>query len=592
MKQSINRNILWSELFVSALEKLGVKHACISPGSRNTPLTVAFQHSKKIKSFIHVDERSSGFFALGLANKTNKPVVIVTTSGTATAELYPAIIEAYQQRVPLIICTADRPPYLLNTGANQTINQADIYHNHIHKYYSADLPEINTKAFNHLFSITKSAFSESINYSRPVHINFPFEKPFEPSTETDKIDKRFLKRTKDKFKNISIALYNKKLRTSDVIFILKHIGNSKRRIILVGPIKVNNKETKLLFRFAKKTDSLILADGLSGLRFTKFNPKNLICNHASFLRSEDMRKKSDPDLIIQIGSAPTSNSVLEFFANSKAVKVIINKFGELKDPSRTTDKIIAAEFSELFEILNKKTDKELKIQTDKNWFRKYLEVDNQSEELKRNNFTNSLFPFEGRIINEVINLVPDSANIMISNSLPVRDLDSFASSSNKNIDVFSNRGASGIDGIISTASGIKAADKNPTFLIIGDLAFYHDITGLLALKKYSLPLTIILLNNSGGGIFELLPIAKEKIDFRNYFKTPLGIDFGYITKAFNGNYTNIKSWNDLSKEIKKAVKRKSFSVLEVKIDSQKTLQVRKNIWDKIKQTSELLINEN
>lgn len=590
MKQSINRNILWSELFVSALVRSGVKHACISPGSRNTPLTVAFQRFSKIKSFVHVDERSSGFFALGLSNKTNRPVVIVTTSGTAVAELYPAVIEAYQQRVPLIVCTADRPPYLLNTGANQTINQIDIYHNHIHKYYSADLPGINSNAFNHLLSVTKNAVSESIKYRRPVHINFPFDKPFEPSEETDKIDKEFLLGIKDKFKNINILQPKRKIRTSDINFILKQIRNSKRRLILAGPLNTNNR-IKTLFQFARKIDALILADGLSGLRQEKITSSNLIVNHVSFLRSKEVREKLAPDLIIQIGNAPTSNSVLEFYADSKAFKVIINEFGELKDPSGTTDKIITAAFSQLFEILNQKIDKNFKDKSDKEWYKKYLEIDKQSEEVKRKRFAKLSFPFEGKIINEVVNLAPDSVNIMISNSLPVRDTDAFAGKSAKKINIFSNRGASGIDGIISTASGIKAADKNPTFLIIGDLAFYHDITGLLALKKYSLPLIIILLNNSGGGIFELLPIAKEKIDFHNYFKTPLGINFKSITNAFSGSYSHIKNWSELSNEIKKAAERKTFSVLEVKIESQRSLQTRKNIWKEMKQIAESIINE-
>ncbi len=591
MKQSINRNIFWSELFVTALEKLGVKHACISPGSRNTPLTVAFQRSSKIKSFVIVDERSSGFFALGLANKTNKPVVVVTTSGTAVAELYPAIIEAYQQRVPLIICTADRPPYLLNTGANQTINQIDIYHNHIHNYYSADLPGPNSKALNHLLSVTQKAFSESIKYNRPVHINFPFEKPFEPSEKTDKIDKKFLLSIGDKFKNIAVLKTTEKIKSYDINFILKQIKASKRRIILTGPLNVNSKNTKPLFQFAKKTDSLILADGLSGLRYTKSNSRNLIVNHASFLRSNEVNEKLDSELIIQIGNAPTSNSVLKFYANSKAFKIIINEFGELKDPSRTTEKIITSEPIRFFEVLNKKIDKDFKIKTDKNWFNKYLKIDKQTEEIKQKSFTKAPFPLESKIINNVIELAPDLANVMISNSLPVRDVDAFAGRSAKNINIFSNRGASGIDGIISTASGIKAANKAPTFLIIGDLAFYHDITGLLALKKYSIPLVIILLNNSGGGIFEFLPIAKEKINFRDYFKTPLGINFKGIITAFDGHYSIIKKWNELSNEIKKALTRSIFSVLEIKIESQKGLQMRKNIWNEIKQTTESIINE-
>lgn len=592
MKKSINRNILWSELFVSACESLGIKHACISPGSRNTPLIVAFQRSSKIKSYIHVDERSSGFFALGLANKTSTPVVVVTTSGTAVAELYPAIIEAYQQKIPLIICTADRPPYLLNTGANQTINQADIFHNHIHRYYSTGLPENNSKAFNNLLSITKNSFSEAKKSCSPVHINFPFDKPFEPSKETDKINEEFLTRIRNKFRSVDSSKIKDRIKTSDINFILKQIKNSSRRVILAGPLNLGSKNVKVLFQFAKKINAPILADGLSGLRFTKMVSSNLIVNHASFLRSKEIREKLDPDLIIQIGTAPTSNPILEFYEKSKAFKIIINEFGELKDPSRTTNKIISAEFPLLFEMLNKQIDKNFKFQYDKKWLLNYLEVDKQSEDIKQVNLDKSPFPFEGRIVNEIIHLAPNSANVMVSNSLPVRDMDAFASSNSKGLSIFSNRGASGIDGIISTGSGIKAGSKNPTFLIIGDLAFYHDMTGLLSLKKYSIPLIIILLNNSGGGIFELLPIAKEKIDFKSYFKTPIHIDFESIVSAFDGSYKLIENWRDFSNEIKKASKRKTFSVLEIKIDSKKTLQARKNIWREIKQAADSVINEN
>ena len=503
----------------------------------------------------------------------------------------PAIIEAYQQKIPLIICTADRPPYLFETGANQTINQIDIYHNHIHKYYSAGLPETNLKAFNNLLSITKNSFSEAEKFSSPVHINFPFDIPFEPSKETDQIDGELLTRIRNKFENVDSSKNRDKIKTSDINFILRQIKNSTRRVIIAGTLNLGSKKVKPLFQFAKKIDAPILADGLSGLRFIKIVSSNLIVNHASFLRSNEIKDKLEPDLIVQIGTAPTSNSVLDFYEKSKAFKIIINEFGELKDPSRTTDKIIQAEFLQLCETLNKQINKNFKFETDKKWFKKYLEVDKQSEDIKQTNLDKSPFPFEGKIINEVVRLAPDLANIMVSNSLPVRDVDAFASRNNKDISIFSNRGASGIDGIISTSSGIKAGSKNPTFLIIGDLAFYHDMTGLLSLKKYSIPLIIILLNNNGGGIFELLPIAKEKIDFQNYFKTPLNIDFKNIVSAFNGNYSLIENWKDITNEIKKAMRRKTFSVLEIKIDSKKTLQIRKNIWNEIKLAADSMINE-
>lgn len=201
MKKYINRNYFLASLFVKQLEVPQIKNVCISPGSRNTPLTLAFAENKKFKKYIHIDERSSGFFALGLAKQTNKPVVLITTSGTAVAELYPAIIEAYQQRIPLIVCTADRPAYLKNTGANQTINQENIFRNHIRKFWNVGLPSLTKKK---LFSFTKKIneiiFLATEKDKGPVHINFPFEKPLEPNSFTDTISfnlKDFIFRTNE-----------------------------------------------------------------------------------------------------------------------------------------------------------------------------------------------------------------------------------------------------------------------------------------------------------------------------------------------------------------------------------------------------------
>ena len=187
-KIKVNRNILWAETFVEVLVNAGVKFACISPGSRSTPLTYAFTTNKKIRSFSIIDERSSGFFALGLAKTSRHPVVLVCTSGTAAAEFYPAIIEAYQSKIPLIVCTADRPPELQNVGANQTINQDNIYTNHIRWFNNAGLPQATTKGLTKIAKIAKQATIECcINHIGPVHINFPFKEPFEPDSFTDEV---------------------------------------------------------------------------------------------------------------------------------------------------------------------------------------------------------------------------------------------------------------------------------------------------------------------------------------------------------------------------------------------------------------------
>ena len=197
-KTKVNKNFIWAKAFVNQLCDLGVRYACISPGSRSTPLTLAFAEQKKIKSFVHIDERVSGFFAMGLAKASGLPVAIVTTSGTATAELYPAIIEAYQQRIPLIICTADRPPELLNTGANQTINQWNLYKNHIRWFKYFGLPQLSVKRIINLQKIAVRAFETSLIKNKgPVHLNFPFRKPLEPNSFTDEVEDEILTSVKN-----------------------------------------------------------------------------------------------------------------------------------------------------------------------------------------------------------------------------------------------------------------------------------------------------------------------------------------------------------------------------------------------------------
>ncbi|HUX59756.1 MAG TPA: 2-succinyl-5-enolpyruvyl-6-hydroxy-3-cyclohexene-1-carboxylic-acid synthase, partial [Ignavibacteriaceae bacterium] len=239
MKIQVNRNILWSETFVRELVSCGVKYASLSPGSRNTPLTLAFAQNKKIKSFVHVDERSSGFFALGIAKATNSPVAIVCTSGTATAELYPAIIEAYQQRIPLIVCTADRPPELRGRGANQTINQNNLYKNHIRWFYDAGLPEMTIERISKLKEETNKAFHKCLFSAKgPVHINFPFKKPFEPKTFTNEIDEDTLRFAENTAKNNLYALPESEStisRKSWINDISKLVSARTQGIIIVGP---------------------------------------------------------------------------------------------------------------------------------------------------------------------------------------------------------------------------------------------------------------------------------------------------------------------------------------------------------------------
>ena len=574
MNQLINRNVIWAQVFADRLVKAKIKNILISPGSRNTPLIFAFSGNKYFNIKVIVDERTNGFFALGLSKANAAPTVIVTTSGTAVAELYPAIIEAYQQRISLIICTADRPKYLRNTGANQTINQTNIYKNHIKIFFDMGLPTADSfhlEKFSH--KVDKVIAACRYLDKGPVHINFQFEKPFEPDSFTDSISKETIKSV------FAIPLAAKilsgtKLKLPDnFIFKLKK-GSSG--LIFCGGGSFENTFGSKIVKLSNQLNYPIIADGTSPLRYGKCSKNNVIVNAAAFLKNEKIARSVNPKIILQFGKAPTSNTLLQFFKKSSAEKYVVNESGDLHDPSRTVKRIFKVPPEQFIDMILSHSFEQNSL---KNNLKKYFRsLELKSEKVKTSIIYKAAFPFEGRIINEIINSIPNNSNLVISNSTPVRDVDFFSPASKKNISVFTNRGASGIDGVISTSLGIAAANTRPTFLIIGDLAFYHDLNSLQIAKKYDIPLTIILVDNNGGGIFNMLPVKDYKNVFDKYFKTELNIDFKFLVKGFGGDYSLIKSWNSLNSKLNDLHKDSKFSVLHIKTDSEKSLAIRKRYW--------------
>ena len=583
MKLSINRNIIWCDVFVERLSQLGVRHACISPGSRNTPLIISFASNRGIMTHSIVDERSSAFFALGLARKTNSPVVIVTTSGTAVAEVYPAIIEAYYQRIPLIICTADRPPVLINTGANQTINQQNIYKNHIRFFADAGLPGINRLRFS------KRLAEDAVKYSLfldkgPVHINFPFKKPFEPDSYTDKIEVAVIEKI---FAESKFEIRPAKQIKIDFVSMARRLSMTKRGLILAGFNNYGDQFGRQLTGLAKKLGYPVYIDGASSLRFGKHSKENIIENLSALVRSKNFVKEYDPEIIIQFGGAPTASVLLEFFKNSNAQKILVNEFGDRNDPSLTAKEIIAFNPSEFCEGLSGK----LPALRDSAWIRDFRKMNSLCGQLKNKFMSNVPFPFEGRVASQLFDIIPDRSTVMISNSLPIRDVDFFASPNGRRINVFTNRGASGIDGITSTALGAAFTSPDPTYLLIGDLAFYHDLNALHSAYKKKIPLSVLLINNSGGGIFESLPISEYRELMKDNFLTPLELNFSKLVKAFGGHFERIKSWNDFNFKIDSSVKKKKFTVLEIRTDAKKSKLLRQKYWNEVVKRIDELIDE-
>lgn len=587
----INNNNFWSETLISELLKMGVKNACISPGSRNTPITMALAKIEEIKKYVIVDERISGFFALGLAKSSGKPVIVECTSGTAAAELYPAIIEAYYSRTPLIVLTADRPPHLINSGANQTINQPHIYSNHIRLSLDAGLPQITAKGMKKIFDMTDTIREVLQNDRGPIHINLPFDEPLEPNNFTGEVSDNMVSTIAKMSKGTQSPNFAETIHpfkeTEEYTGLVDLIKKSERGLIIAGPEESNkNDYREKILDLAEKLNTPILADVSSSLRFYRIQNKNIIANSDSLLRSDNLNWAIKPDYILQFGKTVTSKSILKYLTQCRSPRFIINQFGDIYDPSKNASGYIKAAPVEFIEELISSLKKEEQEPSTsekkaKKWLDFFIYADGRIEETKKEVISATRFPIESRIVNEVLNLAPAGSNIFLSNSTPIRDFDYFASKINKDYQVFFNRGASGIDGIISTALGVTAANQKPLTVVIGDQALQHDISSLAMANNLGISITIVLINNNGGGIFYDLPISEYGDEFKKYFLLPQNINFAEIVKGFSGYYKLMPSWQQFKREYGASFERSGVNVLEFRTDAEESQKIRKAFWERI-----------
>ncbi len=584
-QKQINRNVIWAEAFIDQLVRLGVRYACISPGSRSTPLALACAGNKELQSFVHIDERSGGFFALGVAKNVRQPVILVCTSGTAAAEFYPAIIEAYQQNVPLIVCTADRPPEFIDCGANQTINQNNIYANHIRWFFDAGLPEPTSERLRHIMVVARRSVKESNGLEKgPVHINFPFRKPFEPKNYTDTVNVLDLEPVLNGFADEIAPVEVSVTTTAESLFDLVSVTRQyERGLIIVGPGDFDDVFARRVAETALHLSYPILADGASQLRFGRHDKRMLFTHYDAYLKIGSFIETHKPDVILQFGGTVSSKGLELFLNEQNAFKVHINAAGKWNDPSNYLRSVVQSDPGQFCELMNEHLRKEKLERSLHGWLVDFQKAEEQAASIRKDMIDCTESLFEGKILRATLEVIPEGSHVMISNSMPIRDLDYFVSVLEKDIHIHTNRGASGIDGINSTALGIAATTKSPVYLITGDLAFYHDLNGLIASRKYNIPLTVILINNNGGGIFELLPISGYRDIFNDYFLTPHDLQFESFVRAYGGIHKNITSWDDLKVSLQNTDKRQGLYVYEARTDARASTDMRKKYWEKVEE---------
>lgn len=574
-----NRNTIWSGIFVAELKKLGLDSVCIAPGSRSTPLAIAFSESG-IHIYTHSDERSATYFALGLARASRKPVALVCTSGTAAANFYPAIVEANYSEVPLLVLTADRPAELRESGANQAIDQLKLFGDHVRWF--ADVPPPEANLSKHLFRYLQSLAARAFETSQsplpgPVHLNFQFRKPLEPidipSDRPAWMDEPLLSVLETAPVHLTFSrpkLYPTQEQTD---LLTQAISSSPRGLIVCGPRCPGGDFPSRLTELAARTGYPILADALSGLRFGEHVNESILGGYDTFLpfTNESLR----PQLVLRFGDLPTSNALSDYLDSLDNIPQIhISETKRWRDDRfRVTHSMWVDPFLMCESLLGRSG-----FQPDKAWLPAWTKLERTVwDEI---NAIRTEPDFEGGILPDVLHQLPTGNGLYIANSLPVRHLDQFTQPNKKPVQIFANRGASGIDGTLSSALGAAAYLPGLVF-ITGDLSFYHDMNGLLAFSRCGIHATIIIINNDGGGIFQRLPISKFEPPFNELFVAPHGLTFEHAAKLYGINYTCVERLS-LSCALEKSLASDKSTIIEIRSNAMRFEALRKELNQRVR----------
>lgn len=553
-------SIVWSTLFVDALAHAGLTAVCIAPGSRSTPLTLAFDAHPAITVHMHLDERSAGFYALGLALATDKPVALVCTSGTAAANFYPAIIEAKMSDVPLLVLTADRPPELRHSGANQTIDQVKLYGDNVLWAVDMGVPHevAPPAAVRHVATTAARAYATANGQPKgPVHVNFPFRKPLEGTVDMGQwVGNWGLERT--------LPSAPLPLRSS--------IPLPPHGLIVCGPRCPSGAFPQAVAALSRVSGYPILADPLSGVRWGAWVADTAVLGgYETFLARDHDPDWPAPEIIIRFGQVPTSkwlNAYLERI--TPAVRLHVRGNGRWADDAHQTTHFWAADETAVCEALTAQFPP--------------VAIPHAPAAVEQTTWAivNRAMPTltsDAAAVWAAVAALPAGANLVMGNSLPIRHLDQFGQPSPKPLRVFGNRGASGIDGNTSTALGVAAADPTiPTLLITGDITFYHDMNGLLAVRHNQINnLTVLLLNNNGGGIFQRLPVASVEQSFTRLFITPHDLEFQHTAALYGLAYVPVADVAGVTAELTAAGGWQRPRLIELRTDSAADEQARREL---------------
>ncbi|MBX7115991.1 MAG: 2-succinyl-5-enolpyruvyl-6-hydroxy-3-cyclohexene-1-carboxylic-acid synthase [Myxococcaceae bacterium] len=520
MLKTLNQR--WSAAIVETWLAQGLQHAVICPGSRSTPLAFALAQQQGLRCWSHIDERSAAFFALGLSKASGVPTVVLCTSGSAGAHFLPAAIEAFHGNVPLILVTADRPWELQGFGAPQTMEQSNLYGRFVRAAEGLATPEDTPAMFAHVRAVAARAFAVAANAPRgPVHVNAPFREPLAPVAAAPAM-------AVSKIARISGA----RLRVADEAIerVAKAVDRCERGLIVVGPRAPDAAFGEAVHALGSKLGFPVLAEAASNVRF---GSEQALAHYDAMLRHAPFAKAHVPQVILRFGGGLTSKAPQAWFDHSGARIFTFSDEGAYIDPQHASEELLLGEGAETCRALLGR----VKQASPNTYFASWQKAHDRVRQALH------VLPAlsEPWVAQTVAASLPENSQLMVSSSMPVRDLDAFASTAKPGLKIFTNRALNGIDGVVSTALGVSAGSKVPTFLLIGDVAMLHDLGGWAAARRLGAGLNVIIVNNDGGGIFHFLPVAHAGGPFEAFFGTPHGTDFAHVAALGSASYHRVES---------------------------------------------------
>lgn len=591
-------NVAWAGTLIRALVAGGVRHAVLSPGSRNTPLVIAMdaiagepENLKDKPPFtLHtvLDEREAGFFALGLARTSESPVVLSCTSGSAGAHWLPAVMEASESRIPLIAITADRPTELQGFGAPQTIDQSHLLRPYVRRYRDFSEPSAD-RPLRWLEAAAAQALDAAMGCpAGPVHLNMPFRKPLWTADDTVPPPP---KRTR------TVLRPTPRIAEYELIELSARISTSPRGVVVAGPMDLaghqNNSanaplnivQVEQIGRLAEALGWPLIAEPASQLRF---GGSGAIATADAMLRDPEVAEALAPDFILRFGRVPTSKSVtqwLERYGDERSV--LVDPAGAWEDPTWTVDTVVAMEPGEFCKAMLERMHGPVyrlmqERQIDARWLACWKAADEAASAALVTTTEGQLS--EGAVARRVAEAVPADGVLHMASSMPIRDLDGFAPAREADIYVASNRGVNGIDGVIATVLGEatgrdwleKVTGKNTTVLALcGDLSFLHSVSGLALAHTVTTPTVFVVVDNSGGGIFGILPIANHTT-FERHFITPQEATIPALCAGYKVPCLPIHTQSELTTTLAEALKTPGVTVLHVQVDRAESLAIRRS----------------